>query len=343
MSDGEFEQFTSSQTFSGNAEWSERVAESEDRTQIPISTVDCNSPRSQLRERFGSHDSDTTLVAISSDSDTVFESESNTSPRKKQRVLEEPRFRQQTLQTIYRTPTASKSSARKRLDFGTIAAEVDSKNSFYCHCIVYFKKNKYTFANREQIILYLEDLRKKASNYFVKYNTKYSSSEKNFIVATHYFDSDAAAGRFVSEVYARADDPHKYNFGDKFSDDPISIFNEREFLDATDYVNPHLHIVYWKTTRNSNAGFNRIFNEWNKLVLGQNTCAIASSERVKCFHCLRVYLHQGKGRFVDKERIAESDRFGLSSRECQIHTARNEANIYAWGTCDTEQFNFVDE
>jgi hypothetical protein len=157
----------------------------------------------------------------------------------------------------------------------------------YYHTVIFFSN-----VGSNKLDTQIAELRELEKTLFKHCASVKPENRTGFILCTHYFDSDRGAVDFYVPCT-------------RYSGPVRSVVR---FEDATleSGHKPHIHVVYWCTTRDTNAGIGRIIKQWNAKRRHRDMEFRSKEAKVHCYFCLREYLSQGHGRILGTERIPRS-------------------------------------
>ena len=169
----------------------------------------------------------------------------------------------------------------------------------YYHTVVYFS-NERSIPRRNDERVELAELSESLKKYIVGRRKELT---KNIIVAEHLYASDLDVVRNAKLATIIRD-----------GNVEISTIPE-----PTAFIEPHLHIVWWRASNNRTYGIEGLLGKWADKF---RTRVTISSSEVKCYHCIREYLRQGAGRVVRVENISSP----VEQRQCVRRTQSTESD-----------------
>lgn len=172
----------------------------------------------------------------------------------------------------------------------------------YYHSVI-FNSNNSSAWNSD--VLHLKTLETQLDEYI-------TSDDRAYIVASHYFGSDADAARYLSR---------------RSADNPFQLFT------PTTEKRAHIHVVYYSTSRDGNASIPGVIKRWRR---NGRLGFWARERKVKCLHCISQYLSQGKGRLLRTQRISSGDEEKRCVSELGYPDAAKAYDIQCQDACDDE-------
>lgn len=155
----------------------------------------------------------------------------------------------------------------------------------YYHTVVYRKQqNTRQHTRRAEERRALSELIQDLKQYWLKPRQKESRSQ-NFIACEHFYTNDTDVVRFAGRTTT-------------FESGVLSI---PAIPEPTDFIEPHVHVVWFKSSNNANYGIHGVIQRWKSKQHSEYT---VSSTAVRCFHCISNYLHQGQGRSIRIQNIS---------------------------------------
>lgn len=234
--------------------------------------------------------------------------------------------------------TAPKPTKRPRTTADQSEPISESEVKAYVHTVIWFPKITLHERGHRWVVEELHRLCKQLRSYAVHNRVRHDTSTTYFGLCCHYFGSDRRTLQFIQEQYSILGGGQVFNY-DK---DPVSFWNQ-ENVDSTERINPHIHVVWWRNSRNTSTGLPGLISKFKQEYEHDTFCRasvdqcdnqnhritgpIASTEKVKCLHSLREYLHQGRGRYLDAERIGGDVEEALYLGKRVVHPPGDKPDI----------------
>lgn len=204
----------------------------------------------------------------------------------------------------------------------------------YTHTVVYFDKDIVLKISKIRAIAHLQTLARQLRLYVS--GQRLRNTELYYSCTFHFTSSSDLALSLVSRDFAR------------FANDPSGPDGDGGTLDEqtkhdleNEDVNPHLHIVWFRKSRNAEQGIERQIIKWRDELNGPDPTT--SHEKVGCLYCLRKYLRKGGGRYMDQERIGDANGRQLLAGQCEIHASDYQPDVSSCELPYREDLEFVDK